>query len=121
MPILLLLVIPLLIDSAFASDFDVILQRAEQGEASAQYDLGNMYYHGKNVTQDFKRAAVWYQKASVQGHTSAQYKLADMYYSGVGVEKDYSMCRILAASAASKGHSHALSLRKLCAKMMTSF
>jgi TPR repeat protein len=37
---------------------------AEQENAGAQYNLGNMYDFGKGVLKDAKQAASWYQKAA---------------------------------------------------------
>lgn len=65
------------------------LQKAEQGEVDSQYELGEMYYTGTGVTQDYKAAAKWYQKAAEQGDSKAQYKLAEMYYSGTGLTQNY--------------------------------
>ena len=61
---------------------------AEQGNASAQYNLGVMYKNGKGVLQDDKEAAKWLLKAAEQGYASAQGNLALMYESGKGVLKD---------------------------------
>jgi hypothetical protein len=43
----------------------------EQGDASAQYNLGVMYYKGEGVPQDTKQAVYWWQKAAVQGQGKA--------------------------------------------------
>ncbi|KAF8920469.1 hypothetical protein BGZ58_004354, partial [Dissophora ornata] len=48
------------------------LKAANQGNASAQYNLGFMYEHGKGVPQDYSKAMEWYLKAANQGHASAQ-------------------------------------------------
>ena len=52
---------------------------AEQGDASAQYNLGNGYRRGKGVTQDYAEAANWYRKAAEQGNAWAQSNLGVMY------------------------------------------
>jgi uncharacterized protein len=39
---------------------------AEQGYASAQYNLGVMCYNGESVSQDYGQAAAWYRKAAEQ-------------------------------------------------------
>ena len=61
---------------------------ADQGHASAQYNLGLMYATGQGVPQDYKEALRWYKLAADQGHASAQYNLGYMYDSGDGVPKD---------------------------------
>ncbi len=40
---------------------------AEQGDASAQYNLGIMYINGKGVPQDYAEAVKWYRLAAEQG------------------------------------------------------
>jgi TPR repeat protein len=44
---------------------------ADQGNADAQYMLGNMYVLGNGVPQDSSEAKMWYQRADEQGHPSA--------------------------------------------------
>ncbi|HHQ4547446.1 TPA: LysM-like peptidoglycan-binding domain-containing protein, partial [Aeromonas veronii] len=61
---------------------------AEQGNASAQYNLGLMYEQGHGVAQDYKQAVSWYRKAAEQGNASAQYNLGLMYEQGHGVVQD---------------------------------
>ena len=61
---------------------------AEQGDASAQYNLGFMYDNGEGVPQDDATAVKWYTRAAEQGDASAQYNLGVMYYNGDGVPQD---------------------------------
>jgi hypothetical protein len=61
---------------------------AEQGNASAQYNLGAMYAKGDGVTKDAAEAAKWFGKAADQGNATAQYLVGAMYTSGNGVTKD---------------------------------
>ena len=46
---------------------------ADQGYASAQYSLGNMYKNGQGVTQDITRAHMWWNVAASQGDKAAAY------------------------------------------------
>ncbi len=52
---------------------------AEQGDASAQFSLGEMYEIGSDffegVPQDYKEAVKWYREAAEQGYASAQLRL----------------------------------------------
>jgi TPR repeat protein len=57
---------------------------AEQGNDSAQCNLGVMYNNGEGVPQDYKEAVKWYTKAAEQGYAQAQYNLGLMYYNGQG-------------------------------------
>lgn len=48
---------------------------AEQGAASAQYNLGVCYEYGNGVEQNYGIAAKWYRKAAEQGHEQAKSNL----------------------------------------------
>ena len=52
---------------------------AEQGYASAQFNLGVIYDHEQGVEQDYIEAAKWYRKAAEQGHRDAQFNLGVMF------------------------------------------
>jgi len=51
---------------------------AEQGDASAQTDLGVMYRDGRGVTADQALALHWFRKAAEQGNTRAKTALRSM-------------------------------------------
>ena len=61
---------------------------AEQGDASAQFNLGLMYVNGVRVPQDYAEAVKWYRKAADQGNATAQYDLGRMYIRGWGLPQD---------------------------------
>ena len=48
---------------------------AEQGDASAQNNLGSMHLNGIGVPKDAKKAVTWYRKAAKQGLPVAQFNL----------------------------------------------
>src|SRR5450756_2584758 len=62
---------------------------AEQGDASAQLELGVMYDNGEGVLQDDKEAVKWFRLAADQGNADAQFNLGVMYDNGGGVPQDY--------------------------------
>ena len=62
---------------------------AEQGDASAQFNLGLMYAKGKGVPQDYPAALKWFRKAAEQGNAAAQNSLGLMYEKGQGVPQDF--------------------------------
>lgn len=62
---------------------------ANNGEVWAQNNLGNCFYYGAGVEQDYQKAVKWYRKAAEQGNAEAQNNLGECYYAGEGVEKDY--------------------------------
>jgi len=58
---------------------------AENGDATAQYNLGIMYSKGQETEKDLEKAFDWIQKSAKQGHTPAQYTLGRMYMLAQGV------------------------------------
>ena len=80
---------------------------AEQGDASAQYNLGLMYHKGEGVPQDYKEAMKWYRRAAEQGDASAQFNLGDMYRDGEGVPQDYKVAMKWFRQAAEQGDASA--------------
>ena len=51
--------------------------------------LGNCYYNGEGVTQDYEEAVEWFTKSAEQGLREAQHRLGNCYNKGKGVTKDY--------------------------------
>ena len=62
---------------------------AEQGHAGAQYLLGEMYYDGHGVEQDYTTALKWYRRSAEQNQAGAPFGLGRMYYFGKGVPQDH--------------------------------
>jgi len=69
--------------------FEILKPLAEQGDPSAQYNLGVSYENGHGVRQDYTEAGKWYKKAAEQGHAKAQLNLGVMYFNSHGVRQDY--------------------------------
>ena len=92
---------------------------AEQGNAAAQYYLGNMYEYGDGVPQDYKTAVKWYRLAAEQGDAYAQSNLGWMYAFGNGVLKDYVYAHMWENIAASNGNENEGKLRDFVEKKMT--
>ena len=61
---------------------------ADQGHATAQYQVGDCYANGEGVAKDQCEAVKWYRLAADQGHARAQYNLGCCYANGNGVAKD---------------------------------
>ena len=51
--------------------------------------LGDAYYYGTGVEQDYAEAIRLWRLAAEQGNAFAQYNLGDAYHYGEGVEQDY--------------------------------
>jgi len=62
---------------------------AELGHLQAICDLGNAYYLGRGVMQNYELAVAQYQKAARRGYAEAQYMLGVCYRAGQGVPQDY--------------------------------
>jgi len=73
---------------------------AEQGIASAQFNLGMMYARGQGVPQDYLAALKWYRRAAEQGNASAQNNLGLMYERGRGVRQDFILAHMWSNIAA---------------------
>ncbi|KAF9901531.1 hypothetical protein EC991_006042 [Linnemannia zychae] len=76
-------------DSANNSDFRNTMEKAKLGDMDGQYILGDMYYVGDGVQQDYQAARGWLIKAANQGHVQAQNDVGYMYQHGLGVLQDY--------------------------------
>jgi TPR repeat protein len=66
----------------------VIQRKANQGDASAEYQLGVMYEEGQDLPKDTTEALKWYRKAAEQGNATAQTNLGAAYANGQGVPQD---------------------------------
>jgi len=91
----------------YATAFEEWIPLAEQGDASAQYNLGVMYRNGDDVNQDYDSAVNWYILAAEQGHDDAQFKLGLMYDMGIGVNRDISTAIMWYTFAAEQGNTNA--------------
>ena len=93
-------------DTATTVDMELesLRQRAEEGDADAQYELGFVYETGLGVSQDDVEAARWYRLAADQGLAVAQYNLGVMYVVGRGVPEDFAEGARWFRLAADQGH-----------------
>ena len=69
-------------------DLDTVRQAADQGDATAQNNLGVRYANGEGVLKDEAEAVSWFRLAAEQGNADAQFNLGVMYANGQGVLKD---------------------------------
>ena len=109
--------------AAQSGDFATALREwrplAEQGDARAQFNLGEMYRKGEGVPQNDKTAVKWFTLAAEQGHAGAQFNLGLMYYNGQGVIQDNVYAHMWLNIAASSGDKDAIGIRDIIAKRMT--
>jgi TPR repeat protein len=98
-------------DAYQSGDYETALREwrplAEQGDASAQFNLGAMYENGLGMSQDFVAAAHWYRKAAEQGLADAQFNLAKMFHKGQGVAQNNALAVRWYRKAAEQGEARA--------------
>ena len=58
------------------NDFYPLREPAAAGDAQAQFALGNHYFSGVGVPQDYGQALLWFTKSANQGFAAAQNQLA---------------------------------------------
>ncbi|MEX1298015.1 MAG: tetratricopeptide repeat protein [Desulfotignum sp.] len=117
--LLVMIVVLFTATSAFCDQFEDAVKMAEQGDAAAQYKLGEIYAKGyeDDVPQDHKKAAYWYKKAAEQGYADAQHNLGYMYAEGQGVPQDLKLAYVWSSLAAAQGKG--INNRDVIAKMLT--
>ena len=84
-----------------------MLKKAKSGDASAQNEIAVIFKNGdksKNISQNYKEAKYWFQKAVDQNLPLAQYNLGHMYYHGEGVLKNPSKALKLIKMSAMAGN-----------------
>src|SRR5205809_541257 len=65
-----------------------LTQKAEAGDAQAQFELANAYQKGNGIERNDPIAFEWCRKAAEQGHAKAQNTLGMMYRQGMGISPD---------------------------------
>ena len=86
-----------------SEDVAALRVRAEQGNAEAQTNLGDAYWHGRGVPNDSLQAVGWWRKAADQGYAPAQFHLGMSYAFGEGVLKDVAQAAAWWRKAAEQG------------------
>ena len=70
-------------------------------------NLGELYYSGHGVAQDYGKAREWYQKAADAGNTDGLFNLGWLYEHGQGVAQDFGKAREWYQKAADAGNTDA--------------
>ena len=100
-------------------------ERAENGDAEAQFNLGKNYEAGRGgLKRDYAEAANWYRRSAEQGDPYAQASLGILYRFGKGVPQDSTQAYMwfsLAASQTTGGEQETIAeMRESAASHMTS-
>ena len=85
--------------------------QAERGNAFAQMRLGNLYYLGHGVAQNYATAVRWWTAAAEQGNATARCNLGVMYLAGFGVKRDDVLALMWFTLAGGAGHHDAIAKR----------
>ena len=81
----------------FSKALDLYQQSAGNGDILAMVDLGEMYFHGDGVKEDYDIANYWFEKAanSYDGNWCAFAHLGMAYHRGWGKEIDFSKAKLI--------------------------
>ena len=90
------------------------IQKAEQGNANAQFDLGCFYLMGFGMPQDEEEAVKWFRKSAEQGNSNALLALGKCYLSGKGVPEDKAEAIRIFRKSAEQGNGHAMFRLGMC-------
>lgn len=93
-------------------------QAAIEGNAQAQFELGEFYYDGQRTPRELPQALSWFEKASLQGHAQAQHRLGSMFFRGEGVPANNVQAYIVLKMAAVNGSEEALDSADLVSVQM---
>ncbi|NOR70836.1 MAG: hypothetical protein GQ532_14280 [Methylomarinum sp.] len=72
-----------------------------------QYNLGIIYFKGKEVEQDYKKAINYFKEVAEEGYENAQNNLGIIYINAHGIEQDYKKAREWFEKAAKQGNAKA--------------
>lgn len=94
-----------------AKAVEVLTRIANEGNPLAQLRLGDLYFHGKGVSEDENMAIFWWKKSAASGNAEAMYQIAHAYLFGNTAAKGVADPDREAATwyfqAASAGHAEA--------------
>jgi TPR repeat protein len=80
---------------------------ADQGDASAQVSLGDIFTEERFGHVDYPQAIDWYTKAAGQGWPGGEFGLGALYLLGQGVPQNLEEARRHLTPAANQGHAYA--------------
>lgn len=84
-----------------------LINRAEQGDVRAQYELGKRYQYGSDVAKSRTKAHHWLYKASEAGLPEAKYALAMFYQKYVKTTQGTRKSLLLLKKSADSGYAEA--------------
>ena len=91
----------------FATAVELWTPYAKDGNLKAQYSIATIYYEGKGVEQNYRKAMYWYQQAAEHEYAKAYAQIGIMYCKGEGVLKSYKTAAIYIQLAFDNGCKYA--------------
>jgi putative methionine-R-sulfoxide reductase with GAF domain len=86
------------------TDVNRVLNRADAGDSTAQYEMALRYADGEGVPQNYRDAMAWFAKAAANGNDNAQWRLGLGYIEGIGVPHDERKAVVWFKRAANHGN-----------------
>lgn len=81
---------------------------AATGNGTAMNNIGDLYYYGQGVPQDYSKAMNWYRRAALRESADAMNNIGGLYAKGQGVQKNYSKAIKWYRKAATAGNNMAM-------------
>lgn len=95
-------------DSKLPEQIKAIEEQAFEGVPEAQHDLAAIYTAGHGgVSQDYNRAAYWFEQAAANGVANAAYNLGVLNHQGLGIDQNLDKAIGWYSRAAELGHPEA--------------
>ncbi len=91
----------------YLTALELALPRADAGDPAAQTLIAEIYWRGRGVAIDRKRAASWYKFAAEGGQREAQFAYGNILLRGKIVPEDKEKGRYYLEEAAKAGHTRA--------------
>jgi len=88
----------------FQTALRIYTELSNQGDRTAQLQLGLMYDEGHGVPKQYQQAVRWYSVAASQGDPDAPYYLGRIYHDGRSSSKDYARARQWYRVASQRGN-----------------
>lgn len=104
----------------FGANISELKNKAEQGNAEAQYSLGVCYRCGDGVEKNVEEAVKWYRKSAEQGYARAQHNLGICYYNADGVIQNNVKALAWVSAAYANGDNKATKAMRVIKQKMTS-
>ena len=73
----------------------------------AQNELGDCYYFGTGTPKELRKAFEWYEKSAAQNNAKGQFNLGYCYYSGKGTAQNFEKAFVLFQKSSKQGYMRA--------------